>query len=64
MLKQCDLENTYDEIKLWYNGYNISQLMYNPWSINHCIKKGGVIDLYWVDTSEYKLVKKLITKNI
>jgi len=63
MLQESDLKMTsFDSIKQWYNGYKIYQsTLYNPWSINKFIKNNGELKLYWINTSQNSLIKKLIT---
>ncbi len=51
-----------NEIQQWYNGYTFGQTtVYNPWSILSCVSKEGALKPYWVNTSDNKLVRKLIT---
>ena len=63
MHQESDLKMTsFDDIKEWYNGYMIYQsTLYNPWSINKFIKNNGEIKLYWINTSQNSLIKKLMT---
>jgi len=62
LLKKANLEHTLPEIKHWYNGYQSGEIIvYNPWSIVNCIKRQGAIELYWVNTSDNILVKKLLS---
>jgi len=47
------------EVRLWYNGYIFGDnVIYNPWSILHYIKR-GVFDTYWVNTASSALIDKL-----
>lgn len=47
------------EVRLWYNGYIFGgNVIYNPWSILHYIKR-GVFDTYWVNTASSALIDKL-----
>ena len=49
-----------ESVKSWYNGYQIGQtILYNPWSIVHCVKNQGELDVYWVNTSSNQLVRDL-----
>lgn len=49
------------EIKKWYNGYWIAkETIYNPWSIMQCIDHKGLIDSYWVDTSNPAMIRDLL----
>jgi len=51
------------EIKEWYNGYQFGEtIIYNPWSLITCIKKHGVLEPYWLNTSSNLLVKKLLLR--
>jgi len=63
MIQESDLKMTsFDDIKEWYNGYMIYQsTLYNPWSINNFIDENGELKLYWINTSQNSLIKKLIT---
>src|SRR5204862_4786519 len=37
--------------KNWYNGYSIGgYTIYNPWSIMSCLKREGLVELYWIQT--------------
>ena len=54
--------SSFDSIKQWYNGYMIYQsTLYNPWPINKFIEENGELKLYWINTSQNSLIKKLIT---
>lgn len=50
-------------VKLWYNGYIFgdSHGMFNPWSMSKCIDKNGALEIYWANTSDNALLKKMIT---
>lgn len=52
-----------DSVKLWYNGYIFgdSQSMFNPWSMSKCIDRNGALEIYWANTSDNALLKKMIT---
>ncbi len=63
ILKAYDLQAKREDIKSWYNGYSFgTQQMYNPWSVLKCIKEGGVLDLYWANTSDNRLIISLIAR--
>lgn len=50
-----------EEAKRWYNGYEMGgTLLYNPWSIVHCIKAEGQCEPYWINTSRNDLIKDLL----
>ncbi len=52
-----------DEIKEWYNGYQIGKYtLYNPWSILSCLDHNGELKPYWLNTSSNDLVKELLDK--
>ena len=62
LLHQAEMDEKITEVKDWYNGYHMSDVMvYNPWSILNCIQKGGVLQPYWVNTSDNELIKTLLT---
>lgn len=50
------------EVQQWYNGYIFgSTTIYNPWSILMFVHKEGKLQPYWVNTSDNKIIKKLLT---
>ena len=64
LLKQFDLEERADDIRLWYNGYCFGNtIVYNPWSIANCIQEKGKLKSYWVNTSENTLIKTLLIRS-
>lgn len=63
MLTHFGLENQLDEVRSWYNGYQSGTCkVYNPWSIINLAKIGGIIQAYWVNTSDNALIKDLLRK--
>jgi Predicted AAA-ATPase/PD-(D/E)XK nuclease superfamily len=49
----------------WYNGYQFAkQLLYNPWSIIHCLRpeESGPLQAYWVNIADNSLIQQLITQ--
>jgi len=63
MLTQYNMTDKEQDIKNWYNGYTFgTQIIYNPWSILNCIQRDGELDLYWANTSDNALVRKLIAR--
>lgn len=61
ILQRCDLSDKASEVKTWYNGYYINNItLYNPWSISKFAKSAGKFDLYWVNTAEDVLIRKMI----
>ena len=60
LLNDYHLEDKYDEVMEWYNGYNFEgQEILNPWSVLKYIDEGKV-GTYWANTSGNELVKSLI----
>ena len=60
LLKDYHMEEKYDEVMEWYNGYNFEgQEILNPWSVLKYIDEGKA-GAYWANTSGNDLVKKLI----
>jgi len=48
-----------ERIRAWYNGYRFGeQVVYNPWSILSCLKHDGLMQPYWVNTSDNALLKE------
>lgn len=64
LLNDAGLDHLSPEIQQWYDGYRIGSCggIYNPWSVLKCIAGVGVLDSYWVNTSDNALMKQLITK--
>lgn len=64
LLKQYELKDKLDEIRSWYNGYQIGTEteVYNPWSVLKCIEAEGKLSPYWVNTSENAIMTRLITR--
>jgi len=55
-----DLKHERDNIRTWYNGYQIKNTpLYNPWSIAKYVTERE-FKPYWVNTSNNFIVKKLI----
>ena len=64
MLTYFELENKLDEVRRWYNGYQSgSYKVYNPWSIINLAGNKGVIQAYWVNTSDNLLVRDILKKS-
>ena len=60
-LKRSNLANNLEEVREWYNGYNAgNSVVYNPWSIINYCKSEGRLGLYWINTSDNKLIRKTI----
>ncbi len=49
-------------VKKWYDGFTFGSYsdIYNPWSIASFIKKDGIYDTYWTNTSSNSLVSSLV----
>src|SRR5262249_39773611 len=63
LLHKAGLDHQATAIRGWYNGYQCGNtIIYNPWSIVHCIKRKGELCLYWVNTSSNDLVKSLLAQ--
>jgi len=61
LLYDQNLATRQQEIQEWYNGYVFGNtVIYNPWSILSCVKNRGLIQQYWVNTSDNDLIKKLV----
>jgi hypothetical protein len=59
-----DLEDLGERIQSWYNGYRFGErVIYNPWSIINCLKQKGVMQAYWVNTSDNTLLKDLMAQS-
>ena len=66
MLAYYDMDNNYEEVKQWYDGYQFDQAeIYNPWSIlcyvkDHYTSPNALPAPYWKNTSSNSIVKELI----
>lgn len=56
--KLCnEYERDYNEIKLWYDGYNVDEVsIYNPKSVVESLTRGRIGD-YWTSTETYEALK-------
>jgi hypothetical protein len=65
-LVKFQLEDKYEEMKSWYNGYNFGKAnVYNPWSVIQYLKdirfnKSSHPEPYWSNTSSNRIVHELI----
>ncbi|CAA6802972.1 MAG: Conserved protein, with a weak D-galactarate dehydratase/altronate hydrolase domain [uncultured Sulfurovum sp.] len=60
MLKIYELDNTFDEINQWYNGYKIGDFtIYNPWSLLNYVNRRR-FDVYWANTSSNDIIRVLV----
>ncbi len=63
LITQYGLHEHQEDIRSWYNGYTFGKTqIYNPWSVLNCIKAGGDLKPYWVNTSDNELVAKVIAQ--
>ena len=66
MLKYYEIEDHYEEIKNWYDGYQFGDMeVYCPWDVlNYCDKVKDHADSfpenYWINTSSNDAVRKFI----
>lgn len=61
LLVEANLTDHAPQIKQWYNGYLIGNtVIYNPWSMVHCINRQGIVEPYWVNSSGNTLIKTLL----
>lgn len=64
LLQAANLNNKTAEVKRWYNGYIFGgTTVYNPWSIVNCIDEKGLLQAYWVNTGDDKLIKDILTNS-
>lgn len=75
LLEITGYERKKEEVKTWYNGYNVGikyandpstvsffSKIYNPWSLLQYISSAGSPDTYWVNTGSTELLEKLISE--
>ena len=68
MLHDFDLDEKYEEVKRWYDGYQFGNTeVYNPWSMINYVKaasydKTAFPRAYWANTSSNSIVRDLIEK--
>ena len=62
LLTYYGFEDKHDAIKDWYDGYTFGATagIFNPWSVLKCLGTKGVLNPYWVNTSDDALLKMLI----
>jgi NADPH-dependent 7-cyano-7-deazaguanine reductase QueF-like protein len=64
LLQEAGLHNKEDEVKSWYNGYIFGgTTVYNPWSIVNYVYEQGLLQAYWVNTSDDKLISSLLSNS-
>jgi hypothetical protein len=64
MLKDYQIEDQYQTINKWYNGYIFGDtVIYNPWSIiNYLNNFADGFKPYWLNTSDNAIVEQLLTR--
>jgi hypothetical protein len=64
MLSDFNMEDRYEEIKEWYDGYFFGSAkgIYNPWSVINYISMKQP-QAFWVNTSSNDLIRNLITES-
>jgi hypothetical protein len=64
LLQEAGLASKEAEVKSWYNGYIFGgTTVYNPWSIVNYVNKKGLLQPYWVNTSDDKLIRSLLSES-
>lgn len=64
LLVQSGLGSCGDEVRRWYNGYQVGKdQVYNPWSITHYIKNQGRCAAYWLNTSDNRWIQDLLIRS-
>lgn len=59
-LEYYELSENIEDVRKWYNGYKFGDIqIYNPWSIVNYLKDRK-INVYWVNTSDNKLIYSAI----
>lgn len=62
LLQEVGLQDKETEVKGWYNGYIFGgATVYNPWSIVNYVANKGLLQPYWVNTSDDKLIRSLLS---
>lgn len=63
LLKDQKLSSLFEDVRAWYDGYTFGETkIYNPWSIIQCADNRGALQCYWLNTSDNKLIKRLIAR--
>ena len=64
LLKRVGMESIAKNLKKWYNGYNIGEVvLYNPWSVMKFLASGGVFKNYWIDTGGTGLIETVLVSD-
>lgn len=63
-LDEAGLGSEKQNVKKWYDGFTFGAYtdIYNPWSIASFIRKNGIYDSYWTNTSSNGLVNSLVQR--
>ncbi len=63
MAEDFHVPEKYEEIKLWYDGYNFSgQAIFNPWSVISYFDNSCLPAAYWVNTSGNVILRHMLEK--
>ncbi len=61
LLTEYHLEAHTEAVRNWFNGYIFGDaVVYNPWSIINFINSKGILEPYWVNTSDNHLIRDLL----
>ncbi|HBY19848.1 MAG TPA: AAA family ATPase, partial [Clostridiales bacterium] len=65
LLKYYEKEDSYEEVKAWYNGYKFNkEKIYNPWSIlNYVSDPDNRLISYWVNTGSDEMIRTMLKDN-
>ena len=64
LLIQSGLASYSDDVRRWYNGYQMGKdRVYNPWWITHYLKCGERCTAYWLNTSDNRWVQDLLIRS-
>jgi len=64
LLTLTQLHQHMSAVSDWYNGYRIGDaVIYNPWSIINFVNRKGILEPYWVNTSDNKLIRDLLIRS-
>jgi len=62
LLKDQKLSDKKEDVQAWYDGYTFGETkIYNPWSMIQFADSRGLLKPYWINTSDNKLIKRLIS---
>ncbi len=64
LLSQAGLSNREEEVKRWYNGYQIGHIqIYNPWSMINYLHYKGRCAAYWLHSSDNQWLHELLIRS-